>query len=169
MLLGILSLALPGITLGALVLLFGAYALIDGIMSLVGAWRAAQAHERWGVLILEGVAGIFAAVAALAWPAITALSLVYVIAAWAMVTGVLEVAAAVRLRRHISGEWLMALAGVASVIFGVALMVNPLIGALVLAIWVGVYALLFGAMLVGLGLRLRRRWLTGSTHAVSFP
>ena len=171
-LLGMLSLALPGITLGALVMLFGAYALIDGIMSFIGAWRASKAHERWGALILEGVVGILAAVATLLWPAITAISLVYVIAAWAIVTGVLEIAAAIRLRQHITGEWLLALAGLASVIFGVALMANPLAGALVLAIWVGVYALVFGTMLIGLGLRLRtwtRRGFAGSTHAVGLP
>ncbi|HEX4166426.1 MAG TPA: HdeD family acid-resistance protein [Bryobacteraceae bacterium] len=154
-LLGIITLAWPGITLGALVLLFGAYALIDGIFSIMGAWRASRAHDRWGVLVLEGVAGIIAAVVTFAWPAITGLALVFVVAAWAIVTGIFEIVAAVRLRKYIKGEWLLILGGTASVIFGVLLAASPLIGALVLAIWLGVYALIFGGMLVGLGLRLR--------------
>src|ERR1700685_4516245 len=97
--LGIVTFVFPGITLGALVLLFGAYALLDGVVNIAGAWRASRAHERWGVLILEGVAGIFAAAIAVGWPAITAIALVYVVAAWSLVTGCLEIAASIRLRR----------------------------------------------------------------------
>jgi uncharacterized membrane protein HdeD (DUF308 family) len=151
-------------------LLFGAYALIDGIFSIAGAWRAARAHERWGVLILEGVVGIIAAVVTVAWPGITALSLVFVVAAWAVVTGIFEIAAAVRLRRYIKGEWLLILGGIASVVFGILLAMSPLVGALVLAIWLGVYALIFGAMLVGLGLRLRTwsQGAAGTSGAVKF-
>jgi uncharacterized membrane protein HdeD (DUF308 family) len=152
---GILTLAWPGITVGALVILFGVYALIDGIVNLAGARKASKAHERWGVLVIEGIVGIAAALVTFAWPAITAIVLVYVIAAWAVVTGIFEIMAAIRLRKHISGEWLLGLAGVASIVFGVLLMAAPLVGALVIAIWIGVYALIFGGMLVGLGLRLR--------------
>lgn len=170
-LLGILTLALPGITLGALVLLFGAYALIDGIVNIAGAWRASKAHERWGILVLEGVVGIAAAFATFAWPAITALVLVYVIATWAIVTGIFELMAAIRLRKHISGEWLLALAGIASVLFGILLIASPVAGALVIAIWIGVYALIFGAMLIGLGLRLRSwsRVAGGTPPVLGFP
>jgi uncharacterized membrane protein HdeD (DUF308 family) len=171
-LLGIITLAWPGITLGALVLLFGFYTFIDGIFSIVGAWRASRAHERWGVLVFEGVAGIIAAVVTFAWPAITGLALVFIVAAWAIVTGIFEIAAAVRLRKYIKGEWLLVLGGIASVVFGVLLAVSPLVGALVLAIWLGVYALFFGSMLVGLGLRLRT-WSQGfagpSATTVGFP
>ncbi|MBV8550119.1 MAG: HdeD family acid-resistance protein [Acidobacteriaceae bacterium] len=167
-LLGILALAWPGITLSALVLLFGAYALVDGVVNLAGAWRASKAHERWGVLVIEGVAGIVAGLVTFAWPAITALALIYVIAAWAVVTGILEIAAATKLRKHISGEWLLALSGVASIIFGILLMAYPLAGALVIAIWFGVYAIVFGAMLVGLGFRLRTwaKTIGGTSAAV---
>jgi uncharacterized membrane protein HdeD (DUF308 family) len=170
-LLGILTLALPGITVGALVLLFGAYAFIDGILSIVGAWKASKAHERWGILVLEGLVGIGAAVVTFAWPAITALVLVYIIAAWAIVTGIFELIAAVRLRKLISGEWLLALAGIASVIFGILLIASPVVGALVIAIWIGVYALIFGGMLVGLGLRLRSWSRTAGdvSPALGFP
>ncbi|MFL6351052.1 MAG: HdeD family acid-resistance protein [Bryobacteraceae bacterium] len=163
-LLGILTLARPGITVGALVILFGAYAFIDGVVNIAGAWRASKAHERWGVLVIEGVVGILAGIVTFAWPAITAIVLIYVIAAWAIVTGIFEIMAAVRLRKHISGEWLLALAGVASVVFGILLMAAPLIGALVIGIWIGVYALIFGAMLIGLGLRLRS-WSKGRGEA----
>ncbi len=170
-LLGIVALAWPGITLGALALLFGAYALIDGIVSLAGVWRASKAHERWGALLLEGLVGIAAAIVTFAWPAITLISLVYVIAAWAIITGIFEIAAAIRLRKHVSHEWLLALGGVASVVFGILMMGFPITGALIIAIWFGVYALVFGGTLIGLGLRLRA-WSknSGSSAAVvGFP
>jgi len=165
-LLGIIALAWPGITVGALVLLFGAYALIDGIFSLAGAWRASRAHERWGVLTFEGVTGIIAAVVTVAWPGITALALVFMVGAWAIVTGIFEIVAAIKLRKYIKGEWFLVLGGIASVVFGILLVASPLLGALVLAVWLGVYALFFGAMLVGLGLRLRT-WSDGFTGSAA--
>lgn len=152
---GLTTFLWPGITLLALVFLFAGYALVDGVVSLAGAAHAAQAHERWAALLIEGLLGIIAAVVTVLWPAITALGLVFVIAAWAILTGVAEVVAAVRLRRYISGEWLLALAGIASVVFGVLVAAVPLAGALVIAIWFGAYALVFGVMLLVLGVRLR--------------
>lgn len=154
-LLGVITVFSPGITLGALVLVFGIYALIDGLVSIAGAVKAIQKHERWGTLIFEGIAGIAVFIITIAWPAITALSLVYVIAAWALVTGVFEIAAAIRLRKQIEGEWLLALAGVASLILGVLMIAVPLAGALAIALWVGAYAFVFGILLVVLGFRLR--------------
>lgn len=164
-LLGIVALAWPGITLGAIVLLFGAYALIHGIVSLAGIWRPAGTHERWGALLFEGIVGIAAAIVTIAWPAITLLSLIYVIAAWAIITGIFEVVAAIRLRKHISHEWLLALGGVASIVFGILVMGFPITGALVMAIWWGVYAIFFGATLIGLGLRLRSWSRAGGSAA----
>jgi len=152
---GLITFVWPGITLTALVFLFAGYALVDGAFSLTGAVHAAQAHERWGALVIEGILGIAAAVITVFWPAITALSLVFVIAAWAILTGISEIATAVRLRKHISGEWLLILAGIASVIFGVLVAAVPLAGALVIAIWFGAYAFVFGIILVALGFRLR--------------
>jgi uncharacterized membrane protein HdeD (DUF308 family) len=152
---GIFTFVWPGITLTALVFLFAGYVLVDGVVSITGVVKAVHAHDRWGVLLLEGMAGIVAAAVTVLWPAITALALVYVIAAWATVTGVFEVAAAVRLRKHISGEWLLALGGIASLLFGILLMIAPLAGALVIALWVGAYMLVSGALLVALGFRLR--------------
>ena len=162
--LGVIALAWPGITLAALVLLFGAYALLDGVVSLIGAVRAIERHQRWGALLFEGIAGILAAVITVFWPAITALALVYIIAAWAIVTGIAEIMAAVRLRRHVSGEWILAVIGVASLLFGALMAAAPLAGELVIALWFGGYAFVFGVLLVALGLRLRswgRTWHPG--------
>jgi uncharacterized membrane protein HdeD (DUF308 family) len=152
---GLVTFVLPGITFAALVILFGAYALLDGILNIVGAWRAAERHERWVALLLEGFVGIGAAAVTALWPAITALALVIIIAAWALVTGALELAAAVRLRKYITGEWLLALSGVASIIFGLLLAVFPYAGALAIALWIGVYFVIFGVLMISLGLRLR--------------
>jgi uncharacterized membrane protein HdeD (DUF308 family) len=167
---GIITFAWPGITFAALVIVFGAYSLLDGVFSLVGAVKAAQAHERWGALVFLGVTGIGAGVVTVLWPAITAFVLVCLIAAWAIVTGVFEIAAAVQLRRYIEGEWLLALAGIASLVFGILIMIAPLAGALVIAVWVGAYALVSGVVLVTLGIKLRswgRRQPTG--HSVPLP
>lgn len=152
---GIIAFVLPGITLAALVILFGAYALIDGVVSFIGAWKASRAHERWGVLVLEGIAGIVASVVTILWPGITAFALVVLIAAWALVTGAFEIAASIRLRKYISGEWLLALSGIASIIFGFLMIAFPLAGALAIAYMVGIYALVFGVLLLALGFRLR--------------
>ena len=152
-LLGVVTFVWPGITVAALVLLYGAYALVDGVMAIIGAVRAARSHERWGALLIEGVASLVAAAITMAWPGITIVALVFVIAAWAIVTGVFELMAAVRLRKYITGEWLLALGGIASLLFR-----DPSLnggGALVLALWVGAYTLVFGVLLIALGFRLR--------------
>jgi uncharacterized membrane protein HdeD (DUF308 family) len=162
-LVGVITFVWPGITLGALILLFGAYALLDGIFAIIGAWKAARAHERWGALVFEGIAGIGASAVTVVLPGITALVLVYVIAAWAVVTGSLEIMAAMRLRKYISGEWLLILSGVASILFGILAIVIPLVGALAIALGFGIYAIVFGALLVSLGFRLRS-W-TRTPHA----
>ena len=168
LILGFVAFAWPGITLGALVLLFGAYALVDGIMAVIGAWRASRAHERWGALVLEGIVGIAAAVVTVLWPAITALALVYLIATWAIVTGVLELTAAVRLRKVISGEWLMALSGIASILFGILAIIVPLAGAVGIAFMFGFYQVFFGVLLISLGFRLRS-WSRTHTSRTTIP
>jgi uncharacterized membrane protein HdeD (DUF308 family) len=166
LILGMVAFVWPGITLAALVILFGAYALIDGVVSFAGAWKASRAHERWGVLVLEGMAGIVASAVAILWPGITAFALVIVIAAWALLTGAFEIAAAIRLRKVIAGEWLLALSGVASIIFGFLMIAFPLAGALAIAYMVGIYALVFGVLLMALGFRLRS-WGKASAPASS--
>jgi len=152
---GALAIGWPGITVAILVLLFGAYAAIDGIISLAGFFRAARSHERWGALLIEGIAGILVGFAAFLIPAVTALVLIYLIAAWAIVTGVFEIAAAIRLRKHVAGEWLLVLAGVLSIILGIVFFAAPLAGALAIALWIGVYSIVFGTVLIALGVRLR--------------
>jgi uncharacterized membrane protein HdeD (DUF308 family) len=165
----VISFTLPGITFGAVVLLFGVYALIDGVVSMAGAWHASRKHERWGALVLEGIAGIAAATITVLWPAITALVLVYIVAAWALVTGVLEIAGAIKLRKHIAGEWLLALSGVLSILFGIAVTIVPLAGAFTIAICIGVYEMFFGILMVTLAIRLRsfgKSVSGGSAHSI---
>ena len=151
---GIITFVWPGISLAALVLLFGAYAFADGVLSIVSAVRRRGA-DRWWLLLLHGIVGIGAGVVTLLWPGITALALLAVIAAWALVGGALQIAAAIRLRKVISGEWLLALGGVLSIALGVLLIVFPGPGALALVIWIGAYAFVFGILLLVLGFKLR--------------
>ena len=161
---GIVTFMSPVVTLTALVLLFGAYAFIDGVLGVMGAVRAGRSQDRWGVLLLEGIAGIAAGLITLAWPALTATVLALVIGAWALIHGVLEISAAVRLRKEIQGEWLLGLFGVLSIVFGALMVMVPLAGALVIAMWVGAYALVSGVVLIILGFRLRGRLRDISRH-----
>src|SRR5438477_2123797 len=147
---GLLTFLVPGLTLTALVLLFGAYALVDGIFSVVAAVRRRAGDPPWWALLLEGVVGIAAGIVTFLLPGLTAVTLVYVIAAWAVVTGVLEIVAAVRLRRQITGEWRLVLSGVLSIVFGGLLMVVPAAGALAMTLLLGAYAIVFGALLLAL-------------------
>ncbi len=153
-LLGIFTFLVPGITLAALVILFGAYAIIDGIINLIGASKAPAGHQRWWTLVLEGVVGILAGILTFIWPVITTVVLVYLIAFWAIITGVLEIAAAIRLRKAISGEWILILLGVISIVFGVLLAAAPVVGAIVITFWFGIYAFVFGILLIVLAVRL---------------
>lgn len=164
---GLVTFFAPGISLAALVLVFGAYAFADGVLAIISAIRRERPGERWVLLLLEGIAGIAAGVVTLLWPGITALVLLYLIAAWALVTGVLEIAVAIRLRKAIKGEWLLILSGILSVALGVMLVLWPGPGALALVIWIGAYAFVFGALLLALGLRLRSlRPSTGTPRTV---
>ena len=164
---GFIAFVLPGVTLVALTFLFGAYALIDGILSFGLAFHAARFHRHWWALALEGVTGVAVAAVTLALPAVTLVALLYLIAAWAVVTGMFEIAAAIRMRRIIEHEWLLGLAGAASVIFGLLLFGAPGPGAIVIAWWIGAYALVFGALMLALSFRLRSWSKTGGAlHAV---
>jgi uncharacterized membrane protein HdeD (DUF308 family) len=153
---GLLTLVVPGLTLTALVLLFGAYALVDGIFSIVAAIRRRPGDPPGWALLLEGIVGIAAGLVTFLLPGLTAVTLVYVIAAWAIVTGVLELVAAFRLRRQVTGEWRLVLSGVLSIVFGVLVMMAPRAGALAMTLWIGAYAIVFGALLLALAFRLRR-------------
>jgi uncharacterized membrane protein HdeD (DUF308 family) len=152
---GLIALFFPDVTLAALVLLFAAYMLVDGVLAIAAGVQAARRHERSWPLFLEGVVDVAAGLIAFFWPAITLLVLVYVIGFWAILSGLLMIAAALRPpNRH---EWLLALAGVLSVIFGSLLLIAPVAGAVVLAWWFGAYAFAFGIVLLILAFRLRRR------------
>ena len=152
---GILVFVWPGVSLAVLVLLFGAYAFVDGIFALVATVRAsAEGRPAWPVLV-EGLAGIGAGLVTVIWPGITTLVLLYVVAAWAVITGLFEILAAVRLRADLQDEWLLGLGGLASVIFGVFLFVSPGAGVLAVLWLVGGYAIFFGVVLIALALRLR--------------
>ncbi len=152
---GLLALFMPGITLGALILLFGIYALADGIFAIVAGIRAAASNERWLELIAEGIISILAGLVAFFVPLATALVFLYLIAAWAVVTGIMEIVAAIRLRREIQNEWLLMLEGVLSIALGVLLIAFPSSGIVALVWWIGIYAIIFGAAMIGLAFRLR--------------
>ena len=162
---GIVAVLAPGISLAALVLVFGAYAFADGVLNVASAIRRRGASDRWWALLLEGVVGIATGIVSFVWPGITALVLLYLIAVWALVTGAFEIGAAIRLRKIITGEWLLVLSGIASIVLGVLLMLFPGPGALVVVLWIGVYALVSGALLIALALRLRSWGRSHSPHA----
>lgn len=150
---GILAYVWPDITFTVLVLFFGAYALWDGVFALVGAFRT-SGDRRW-MLILEGLVGIAAGIVTFVWPGAATLAILTIIAAWAIVTGIFEIIAAIRLREEIEGEWLMLFSGLLSVLFGIALVIWPVAGLVAVTWMIGGYAILFGILLIVLGFRLR--------------
>ncbi len=152
---GVVAFVWPGLTFDVLVLLFGAYAFVDGVLVLSFGLMAAGQHERWWPLVLGGVVGIATGVLTFAQPQAMALALVYVIGAWAIITGVLEIAAAIRLRKVITTEWLMGFGGALSILFGVLVLAQPGAGALALVYLFGFYAILAGISQISLGFRLR--------------
>jgi uncharacterized membrane protein HdeD (DUF308 family) len=152
---GIAAFAVPGATMLALVLVFAAYSLVDGIFGVMLAVHGARTHERWRLLLLNGLLGIAIGIAAVLWPGITLLVFVLLVAAWALLSGGLLFGAALSL--HIShGRWLLVFGAIVSLLYGLLLFASPLIGALVLTWWLGAYALVFGCTLIGLAFRLRR-------------
>jgi uncharacterized membrane protein HdeD (DUF308 family) len=152
---GLAAFFLPGITLTALILLFGAFALVDGIFAIVAAVRAERHNARWWLLLAQGVFGVLLGILTFIWPGLTALVLLYFIAAWAILTGIFEVVGAIRLRQEIEGEWVLILSGVLSVIFGVVLAVLPGVGILALLWLIGAYAVAAGVLLIILAFRVR--------------
>jgi uncharacterized membrane protein HdeD (DUF308 family) len=160
---GVLTIFRPSVTLSVLILLFGSYAIVNGLFSIVAAIAGRHGEPRWGSLLVSGVLSVALGVLTFLAPAVTAIVLLYIIAAWAIFTGVAEIVTAIRLRRVITGEWLLIVAGVLSVLFGVLLIVSPGAGALALTLWIGTYAIMLGILLVALAFRLRS-W--GQAHGV---
>jgi uncharacterized membrane protein HdeD (DUF308 family) len=130
--------------------------LVDGMFAIVSGIKSARNGERWGLLILEGIVDLAAGVVAFLWPAITLVALIWIIAVWAVVSGVLMLSAAFTLNID-HGRWWLALGGIASVIFGILLVIEPLIGAVVLTLWIGAYALVFGVFLLVVAFHLHSR------------
>ncbi|WP_375462085.1 HdeD family acid-resistance protein [uncultured Enterovirga sp.] len=152
---GALTFAMPGLSLATLVVVFAAYLFVDGVFAIVAGIRAAQKHERWGFLILEGLVNILAAIAAMASPGAAVVFVVYLIAIWSIVSGGFMTVAAFQL--HLDhGRWLLVISGVVSILFGILLAISPVTGAVVLTLWLGAYALVFGAMLIGFAFQLRK-------------
>lgn len=153
---GLLALFWPHLTLGVLVIFFGAFALIGGIFAVVVALGDRGIHRRWGMLLAEGAVGIAIGLVTFFWPLITALILLYLIAIWAVATGVMEIAGAVWMRRSAGHEWMLLTGGIASLLFGVLLGALPGVGLLALTWLIGIYALIFGVILLFLGFQRRR-------------
>ena len=153
---GVAALVWPDLTLWALVVLFGAFVLVDGVMALVAAFTRSQETEGdRGLLVLHGLLGIAAGAITFFWPGITALALLYVIAAWAFLIGILRIVGAVRLRKVIDNEWLLALTGLLWIALGAVLVVTPGTGALAIVWAIGLLALLAGVVELGLAWKVR--------------
>lgn len=166
---GVLTAFQPGITLAALVLLFGAYAFVDGVGMVV--WGIANRRDEpgWVSLIVGGLLGVAAGVVTFFWPAMTTVALLFVIATWAMATGLAAIVAAIRLRKEMAGEWRLALSGLLSVGFGVTLLAAPAAGALAMVLWIGGFAIVSGVLLIALGMRLRSWGRIHSHNLMSHP
>lgn len=156
---GLLTALLPELALLTLVFMFGFYALTDGVFNLIAAFRrnaAQKAQEPWWVFAIQGVLGLAAGVLTLFMPGITAIALLFLIAGWATLSGVMSIVAAIRLRRQIRGEWLLVLSGILSIAFGVLTAIFPGAGALAVVLWIGAYSFVMGILLILLGFRLRK-------------
>jgi uncharacterized membrane protein HdeD (DUF308 family) len=151
---GVIALLLPTVTMLSLVIVFSAYMLVDGILAIVAAVRAVKRRERWVLLVLEGVLDLAAGALAFLWPGLTVLAFVLLVAVWALASGVSMAAAGFRLGKERGSGWLIA-GGLVSILYGVLLIVTPLIGAVVLTWWLGAYAIVIGGLLIGFAAKLR--------------
>jgi uncharacterized membrane protein HdeD (DUF308 family) len=165
---GLVALILPFATILALVLLFSAYMIVDGVFSIAAAVRVARHGDRWGLLALQGAASFAAGVLAFFWPGITVIAFVLLIAAWSIVTGCLLFLASFHIDSS-HGRWWLALNGVASIAFGVLAIVAPLAGAVVLTWWIGAFALVFGILLIIVAFRLRSRGKDAPPIVTTWP
>jgi uncharacterized membrane protein HdeD (DUF308 family) len=145
----------PAISLKALIILFGAFAFADGLLGVWTALSSRKEKDNWWLLMIWGLVGIGIGIITFVAPAVTALALLFYIAIWAIVTGILEIIAAVKLRKEIEGEWLLGLAGLIGVIFGILLIAHPGAGALAVLWLIAAYSLIFGLLLIILAFRVR--------------
>jgi uncharacterized membrane protein HdeD (DUF308 family) len=152
---GLFTFVWPGITLLTLIVVFGVYAIVDGLVAIWTGFARTKESSRWWTFVLEGLISIGAGVVALVWPTLTTLVLIYLIASWAVITGFLEIAAAIHLRHEITNEWVLGLGGLVSIALGVVLFLQPAAGSLAIVWIIAAYALIFGVLIVLLGFRLR--------------
>ena len=155
-LLGVLALVNPAATMAALILVFAAFAVADGILSIITSLTAPADYRGWVWLLVSGLAGVVIGVLTFFWPGVTAVVLLYYVMAWLVVTGIFQIMAGIRLRKEITGEFWLILGGALAVIMGVYLMMNPAVGLLAMLWVLGFYAIVFGALLIAVSLRLRR-------------
>lgn len=153
---GLMALILPGLTVVALLIAFGAYAIVDGVMGCILAFRRKSEDDRWWVWLIEGLLSIVIGLMALFWPVAASLALVIWMAAWALVAGIMRVIAAIRLRKEIKGEWALGLSGVLMMIWGLLMAMVPAAGILSIAWLLGVFSLAGGILMIVLSLRLRK-------------
>jgi uncharacterized membrane protein HdeD (DUF308 family) len=153
---GIVALLMPGITLAALVLVWGAYALIDGALALIAAFRVRDSGRPMWPFLVIGILSIGAGILTFMWPGLTALVLLMLIAVWAIFTGIFQIVAAIRLRKEIDNELLLGLSGALSVVFGLLMIARPGAGALAVVWIIGFYAMFFGALLIAVAFKVRR-------------
>ncbi len=152
---GVAAILWPGITLLTLIVMFGVYAIVDGLIAIWTGLSRTRESSRWWTFLVEGLLSLGAGIAALVWPGLATLVLIYLIASWAVFTGILEIVAAIRLRHEITNEWFLALGGVLSIGLGILLFLQPAAGSLAIIWMIAGYALVFGILLVILGVRLR--------------
>src|SRR5215510_8401390 len=152
---GIATFMWPGITLWVLAPLFGAYAMINGIFAVIEAFRRDVSRERWRPLLFEGAVSIVVGVMTFAWPGLTAMGLLFLIALWAIITGVFEIITAIRLRHEIGGEWMMTLIAILSMAFGLLLLAFPVTGALSVILMIRAFVFAIGALMIALAFKLR--------------
>jgi uncharacterized membrane protein HdeD (DUF308 family) len=150
---GIVAIVWPGLTVGVLVAFFGAFAIVDGSFSVAASLGGTQSYRWW--YLLGGIASIAIGVIAWAWPDLTALTLLYIIASWAVIVGTFEIAAAVVLNEWLTEEWLLILSGAISILFGIVLFAFPGEGAIALVTTIGIFSIFLGGSLIGTALRLR--------------
>jgi uncharacterized membrane protein HdeD (DUF308 family) len=154
-LLGLVAFTMPGLTIAALVTIFGVYAFVEGVLAIMAAMRGVREHDRWGWMLIEGIVGIVVGLVAFFMPGVGAIAVVWLVAAWAVTTGALEIGAAIRLRKIIEGEWMLMLAGALAIVLGLFIVSRPGLGVVLLATWLGVYAIFTGIITLLLAFRIR--------------
>jgi uncharacterized membrane protein HdeD (DUF308 family) len=154
--LGVYALLFPGATLAVVVILIGAYLIVDGIVAVAKAVQILRTDKHWWALLLEGIIGIAAGIAIFAWPGLSVLTLAFLVGYWAIISGVLGIVSALRLRTHVRGEWLYLLFGVISVIFGIFVLLAPATGLIYIVWMISIYGFVMGVTMIGLAIRAQR-------------